>query len=193
MTTSPEPEVISFATSSEWSEWLAQNHTLQHGIWLRMYKKGSGIPSINYAQALDEALCYGWIDGQKKSYDDTSWIQRFVPRRAKSVWSQINCGHIERLTAEGRMEAPGLQAVEDAKADGRWDAAYASQKSAAPPEDFLSELNKNEAAKGFFGTLNKANVYAILYRIQDAKKPETREKRIRTFIEMLARGEKIHG
>lgn len=185
-------QIIAFPTPQSWAEWLADNHAMDEGIWIRLFKKGSGIPSITYQEALDEALCYGWIDGQKKACDDTSWLQRFVPRRPKSGWSKINCGHVERLIALGRMQPSGLKAVETAKADGRWDAAYDSPSAASVPEDFQRALDTNEAARAFFERLEKRNSYAILYRIQTARKPETRAKRIETFIAMLARGEKIH-
>lgn len=187
-----EPETSTFATQESWREWLQEHQTLADGVWLRMFKKGSGVPSITYAEALDEALCVGWIDGQKRSFDDTSWVQRFVPRRARSMWSKVNRQHVQRLIDEGRMQEAGLREIEKAKADGRWDAAYDSSSTATPPEDFRLALAANEAARAFFEQLNRPNVYAILYRIQTAKKPETRERRIATFVEMLAKGEKLH-
>ncbi len=185
-------EIIAFPTPQSWAEWLAENHARDEGIWIRLFKKGSGIPSVTYQEALDEALCYGWIDGQKKAGDDTCWLQRFLPRRPRSVWSKINCGHVERLIALGKMQPSGLKAVEEAKADGRWDAAYDSASTATVPEDFQRALDDNDAARAFFERIDRTNRYAILYRLQSAKKPETRAKRIETFIDMLARGEKIH-
>ena len=182
----------SFASKSRWGKWLAANHEKSDGIWLRIFKKESGVKTITYAEALDEALCYGWIDGQKKTFDGDSWIQKFTPRRARSIWSKRNIEHIERLTNEKRMKAAGLKAFEDAKKDGRLDAAYDSPSNSTPPDDFLKLLEKNKKAKAFFDSLNKANKYAITWRLQTAKKPETREKRMNTILEMLAKGEKFH-
>ena len=190
--TQDEPETLTFATQKAWREWLQENQTLEAGVWLRMYKKGSGIESINYAEALDEALCVGWIDGQKRSFDETSWVQRFVPRRPRSTWSKVNRQHVQRLIDEGRMQEAGLREVEKAKTDGRWEAAYDSASTSVPPDDFLQALAQNAAAREFFERLDRQNVYAILYRIQTAKKPETRERRIATLVEMLAKGEKLH-
>jgi uncharacterized protein YdeI (YjbR/CyaY-like superfamily) len=184
--------IISFETPAEWAQWLAANHAESSGVWLRMFKKGTGISSINYAEALDEALCYGWIDGQKNKYDERSWLQRFTPRRAKSIWSKINTGHVERLVKAGKMQAAGMKEIEAAKRDGRWQKAYDSHKNMTLPEDFLNELEKDPPAKTFFETLNKTNLYAIAFRLQTAKKPETREKRMKQILEMLAKGEKFH-
>src|SRR5258708_24300061 len=180
-----------FKSSADFRRWLEKNHARSDGIWLRIFKKTSGEKSVTYAQALDQALCYGWIDGQKKPFDQQSWLQRFTPRRPKSAWSKINTEHVARLTKDGVMTAAGLKAVEAAKADGRWLAAYASQRNAGPPEDFLKELGKNKKAKAFFETLNKANVYAIVYRLATAKKPETRAKRMKTILAMMAQGKKF--
>jgi len=184
--------IISFESPSEWAEWLAANHTQQSGIWLRIFKKGSGVTSITYAEALDEALCYGWIDGQANKYDEHSWLQRFTPRRKKSIWSKVNTQHVERLIKAGKMKAAGLQEVEAAEQDGRWQQAYDSQKNFTIPEDFLRELEKDSKAKSFFETLNKTNLYSIAFRLQTAKKPETREKRMKAILEMLSKGEKFH-
>ena len=162
------------------------------GVWLKLSKKDSGIPSITYEEALDAALCYGWIDGQKKGFDDQYWLQKFTPRGPKSIWSKINTEKAERLIASGEMKSAGLKAVEAAKKDGRWDAAYEGQKTITGPEDFQAALDKNKKAKTFFATLNGVNRYAVLFRIHNAKKPETRVKRIQQFVEMLERGEKIH-
>jgi uncharacterized protein YdeI (YjbR/CyaY-like superfamily) len=184
--------VISFKRPEEWRDWLEQNYHSLTGIWVRFYKKGSGITSVNYQEALEEALCYGWIDGQAKPFDDKSWLQRYTPRRARSIWSKRNIEKIALLEASGRMRPSGLSAVESAKADGRWDKAYDSPGNMSVPDDFLDELSKDKKAFAFFETLNKTNKYAITWRIQTAKKAETREKRIRTILEMLSRGEKFH-
>ncbi len=187
-----EAPTKSFATASAWEKWLAANYEKSEGIWLRIYKKDSGKKTVTYAEALDEALCYGWIDGQKKKFDDESWIQKFTPRRARSIWSKRNIAHIERLTKEKRMKAGGLKAFEEAKKDGRIAAAYDSPANSTPPEDLLNLLEKNKKAKAFFETLNKANKFAITWRLQTAKKPETREKRMKIILEMLDKGEKFH-
>jgi uncharacterized protein YdeI (YjbR/CyaY-like superfamily) len=165
---------------------------------MRIFKKTSvragrsGEASITYAEALDQALCFGWIDGQKKPCDERSWLQKFTPRRAGSGWSKTNTQHVERLSRSGLMESAGRKAVEEAKVDGRWQAAYDSPRQAAPPEDFMAALARNRKARLFFRTLNKANVYAIVYRLQTAKKPETRARRMNMIVEMLERGEKFH-
>ncbi len=185
-------QIVTFKSPAAFRGWLAKNHAQSDGIWLRIYKKGASELSVTYAQALDQALCYGWIDGQKQKFDQTSWLQRFTPRRPRSGWSKINTQHAERLMKSGEMTPAGLKAIEAAKLDGRWKAAYDSPGNAAPPDDFLRELNKNRKAKAFFETLNKRNTYAIVYRLQTAKKPETRTKRIQQFVAMLARHEKLH-
>lgn len=184
--------ILSFDTPDEWIAWLEKNHVTSHGIWMRFYKKNSGIIKVNYAQALEEALCYGWIDSQVKSYDEKSYLQKFTPRRSKSIWSKINTAHIERLMKEGRMKPAGLAQVEAAKKDGRWDAAYHSPTTMEVPKDFLKELAKDKKAEAFFKTLNKTNTYAIAWRLATAKKPETRERRMKVLVEMLAKGEKLH-
>ena len=185
-------ETLAFKSSAAFRKWLAANHDKVDGIWLRIYKSKSNQASVTYAEALDQALCYGWIDGQKQPHDEHSWLQKFTPRRVRSGWSKINTQHAERLIKDGLMASAGLKAVEAAKADGRWHAAYASPKNAAPPEDFLKALGRDKAAKAFFETLNKANVYAIVYRLQTAKKTETRERRMQNILAMLSRGEKFH-
>lgn len=192
MATPKELPELFFETQHQWEKWLAKNHTQEDGVWLRMYKKDTNIPSINYAQALEEALCYGWIDGQSKSIDEKCFKQKFTPRRAKSIWSERNTKHIERLTAEGKMKPAGIHQVELAKADGRWEKAYATQKEATIPDDFMAALKKNKKAAAFFETLNKQNKFAIYFRLQNAKKPETRAKRIVDFIAKLERNEKFH-
>jgi uncharacterized protein YdeI (YjbR/CyaY-like superfamily) len=171
-------KIITFTSSRDLRAWLAKNHSESGGIWLRIYKKKSGEPTVTYAEALDQALCYGWIDGQKKPYDGQSWLQRFTPRRSKSPWSKKNTEHAQRLIASGEMAPTGMKEVEAAKADGRWSAAYEAFGKATVPEDFQ--------------TLNKTNLYSIVYRLQTAKKPETRERRLRAIIEKLSRGEKFH-
>lgn len=184
--------VIAFASSRLFRDWLSKNHGKSAGIWLRIFKKDSGAESISYAEALDQALCFGWIDGQKKPCDGKSWLQRFTPRRPRSGWSKKNTDHAERLIKSGEMTPSGLAEVSAAKADGRWKAAYDSFGSAAPPAEFLKELAKNRKASAFFKTLNKRNLYSIVYRLQTAKKPDTRRKRMETIIGMLERGETFH-
>lgn len=181
-----------FEKPSQWNNWLEKNYTETSGIWLRLYKKNSDITSITHDEALDEALCYGWIDGQVKPYDEKSWLQKFTPRRARSMWSKKNREHVARLTATGKMKPAGLQEVERAKADGRWESAYDSPSSMTIPDDFLKELFKNPKTEAFFKTLNKTNTYAIVWRLQTAKKPETRARRMKAILEMLAKGEKYY-
>ena len=184
--------VLAFEKPSQWRAWLAKNHAGSEGAWLRLYKKGSGHPTLTHAEALDEALCYGWIDSHKRPKDAVSWLQRFSPRRPRGNWSRINTQHVERLTAAGKMTAAGLKEVAAAKEDGRWQRAYDPPSASTIPADFLKELAKDKKAKAFFDTLNRANLFAIAYRLQTAKKPETREKRLRAILEMMARGEKFH-
>jgi uncharacterized protein YdeI (YjbR/CyaY-like superfamily) len=185
-------KTMSFISSRDFRTWLEKYHSQSDGVLLRIYKKDSGVATVTYAEALDQALCFGWIDGQKKPYDKQSWLQKFTPRRPKSGWSKINTRHVVRLTKIGAMTPAGLEAVEAAKADGRWKAAYDSFVNAAVPNDFLRELARNKKANAFFATLNNTNLYSITYRLQTAKKPETREKRMRAIIEKLTRGEKFH-
>ena len=184
--------ILRFAHQEAWATWLHEHHASSAGVWLQIFKTAAGIASVSYAEALETALCYGWIDGQKKSHDEAAWLQKFTPRRAKSIWSKVNCEKAETLIRIGLMQPAGLAAVEQAKQDGRWDAAYDSQSRASVPPDFQAELDKHAAAKSFFETLNSQNRYAILFRIQTAKKPETRRRRIDEFIAMLARGEKLY-
>jgi uncharacterized protein YdeI (YjbR/CyaY-like superfamily) len=183
---------IEFKTAKAFETWLSKNHDNSNGIWLRIFKKGSGKKTISYAEALDVALCYGWIDGQKQAQDEQAWLQKFCPRGAKSIWSKINIGHVQRLIDEGRMRPAGLKAVEKAKEDGRWEKAYDSPSKMTIPEDFLKELRKNKKAEANFKGLNKTNLFSIGFRLQTAKKRETREKRMKQIIEMLAKGEKFH-
>jgi len=184
--------IISFATQQDWEAWLKEHHTATTGMWLKIAKKDTGIPSLSYAEALESALCYGWIDGQKAPCDEQYWLQKFTPRGPKSLWSQVNCDKATALLASGRMQPAGIQQVELAKADGRWEAAYASQSKITIPDDFQRELDKNQKAKEFFTTLNSVNRYAILFRIHTAKKPATRSARIKTFIEMLSDHQKLY-
>jgi uncharacterized protein YdeI (YjbR/CyaY-like superfamily) len=185
-------EILSFRSSSDFRKWLAANHRKSDGIWLRIFKKDSGEVSITYGEALDEALCFGWIDGQKQRHDDNSWLQRFTRRRPKSGWSRINTQHAQRLIQADRMKPAGQAEIDAAKKDGRWTAAYDSPSNATFPEDFLAALHRNRKAEAFFETLNKANRYAIAYRLQTAKKPETKRKRMEMILAMLARGEAFH-
>src|SRR4051812_17068178 len=183
---------MQFQDQDAWAAWLELHHADSPGIWLRHAKKASGLASVTYDEALEVALCYGWIDGQKKGYDESSWLQKFTPRGAKSIWSKINREKATALIESGKMQPAGLKAIEAAKADGRWDAAYDSHSTATAPDDLQVALNKNKKAKDFFATLNSQNRYAILFRIQTAKKAETRAKRIQQFVEMLARNEKLY-
>ncbi len=184
--------ILEYKTAKSFETWLEKHHANSSGIWMKIFKKDSGIKSISYAEALDVALCYGWIDGQKNAYDELAYLQKFCPRREKSIWSKINIGHVERLINSGRMKAAGLMEVEKAKADGRWEKAYDSPSNMTIPEDFLNELTKNKKAEEFFKGLNKTNLFAIGFRLQTAKKQETREKRMKEIIEKLARAEKFH-
>lgn len=185
-------QTIAFKSPRAFRAWLTKNHDRSEGIWLRIYKKDCGAATVTYAEALDQALCYGWIDGQKQAYDAQSWLQKFTPRQPNSGWSKNNTKHAERLIKSGAMTAAGFKEVEDAKADGRWQAAYDAFSSGAVPDDFLKELERDKKAKAFFATLNKTNLYSIVYRLQTAKKPETRAKRMQAIIAKLARGEKFH-
>jgi uncharacterized protein YdeI (YjbR/CyaY-like superfamily) len=185
-------QVISFETQHDWEAWLKEHLTDTKGIWLKLAKKTAGAPSVSYAEALDSALCYGWIDGQKASFDDKYWLQKFTPRGARSIWSKVNCDKATALIADGRMQLAGIRQVELAKSDGRWEAAYESQSKITIPDDFQRELDQNQRAKEFFSTLDSANRYAVLFRIQTAKKPQTRSARIQKFIEMLSQHQKLH-
>ena len=183
--------ILFFQTPKDWEDWLSKNEQ-SNGVWVKFAKKASGIQSLTYAQALEPALCYGWIDGQAKTVDETYYMQKFTPRRPKSIWSKRNIGIVERLIAEGKMRPAGQAAIDAAKADGRWDQAYDSPSNMQIPEDFQALLDAHPKAKAFYGTLNKTNTFAILWRIQTAKKPETRSARIEKLVTMLERGEKIH-
>lgn len=191
MPNSTELPILPFETKKKFADWLAKNHDKSAGLWLKIAKKATGISTVTYAEALDVALCYGWIDGQRNGFDDQYFLQKFTPRRPKSIWSRINVGHVERLIASGEMKPSGLKAVEAAKQDGRWEAAYSSQKAIEVPADFQSALDKNKKAKAFFEGLTGSRRYAFLFRIETAKKAETRQKRIQQFVEMLAKGETL--
>lgn len=182
-----------FADPGALEAWLEKSHGTSDGLWLKIAKKGTGERSVTYAEALELALCFGWIDSQKRGFDEQYFLQRFTPRRPRGRWSQINREKAEALIAAGRMRPAGLAEVDAAKADGRWDAAYAGQRTAEVPADLQRELDASPAAAEFFTGLDGANRYAIVYRLNDAKKPETRERRLRKFLAMLERGEKIHG
>ncbi len=184
--------VLECASVEEWEAWLEQNHASASEAWLRFAKKGSEAVTVSRAEALEVALCYGWIDGQAATQDEDYWLQRFTPRTRRSKWSKINCEAVEALIQMERMRPAGMAAVEAAKADGRWDAAYAPPSSIGVPEDLRDALRQNPEAEAFFQTLDAQNRYAILYRIHDAKRPETRARRIEKFVGMLERGEKVH-
>jgi uncharacterized protein YdeI (YjbR/CyaY-like superfamily) len=186
-----EPK-LTFATQEEWEAWLENNGSTASGVWLRLAKKSAAEPTISYAQALESALCYGWIDGQKKAENEHYFVQRFTPRRARSIWSKINTAKAEALIASGRMRPAGLLEVDRAKGDGRWDAAYSSASTSTIPDDLQQALDANPKAREFFLTLNSTNRYAILFRIQTVKKAETRARKIAQYIEMLGKGEKLH-
>jgi uncharacterized protein YdeI (YjbR/CyaY-like superfamily) len=184
--------ILPFPSREAWEAWLEAEHERSPGVWLKIAKKASRIDTVTHAEALEAALCFGWIDGQRNSFDEKWFLQRFTPRRPRSRWSQINRDKAEELIARGAMRTAGLREVERAKADGRWQAAYASQSNIVVPPDLQRALDASPAAKEFFETLDSTNRYAVLYRIHDAKRPETRTRRIEKFVAMLARGEKLH-
>jgi uncharacterized protein YdeI (YjbR/CyaY-like superfamily) len=181
-----------FSQKKDWAAWLVRNHDKSPGVWLRLAKKASGIPSVSYSEALEAALCHGWIDARKRSESETTWLQQFTPRATKSIWSKINREKAMALVKAGRMKPAGLAQIERAKKDGRWEAAYDSPSSATAPPELQAALDQNPRAKAFYATLDSQNRYAILFRIQTAKKPETRVKRIQRFVEMLEKNEKLH-
>lgn len=184
--------ILSPPDAAAWSKWLGSNHASSRGVWLKIRKKQSGSTSMTYAEALEAALSWGWIDGQKRTFDDASWLQRFTPRGSKSIWSKVNRDKALALIEAGKMQAPGLAEVERAKADGRWAAAYDSQSRATVPPDLAKALRANPLAARFFATLESHNRYAVLFRIHTAKKPETRAARIEKFVAMLSRHETLH-
>lgn len=184
--------ILAFASAAEWEAWLDEHHASAAGVWLRLARKGSGIESVSRSDALDAALCYGWIDGQAASLDDHFWLQRFTPRTASSKWSKVNRQKVEKLIEAGRMRPAGLAEIERAKRDGRWDRAYDSPSTAAVPDDLRRALDENPRAREFFDRLDSRNRYAILHRIQTAKRAETRARRIEKFVAMLDAGETLY-
>ena len=192
---SPKPAELPvrvFKDAAAWEAWLDRYHAKSAGLFVRIAKKASNVESVSYAEALDVALCYGWIDGQKRAFDEATWLQKFTPRGKRSIWSKINRENVRRLIESGRMQSSGLEAVERAKANGQWDSAHDSHRTARVPDDFQRALDAHPRAKAFFATLNSANRYAILFRIQTVKRAETRAKKIEQFIGMLERHEAIH-
>lgn len=183
---------MAFRTASQWERWIAKQPRSSKGVWLKLAKKDSGIRSVSHQEAIDGALCHGWIDGQLQKYDERCWLIRFTPRSSRSKWSKINQARARTLSDDKRLSPAGLEEIQRAKADGRWEAAYAPQSKAVVPLDLQQALDKNPKAKQLFLKLDSANRYAILYRVHDAKKPETRAKRIEQYVEMLARGETLH-
>ena len=184
--------ILPFESQVAWEQWLETNHAQSNGVWIKIAKKDSGIASINHAQALDMALCFGWIDGQRLKFDEYHFLQKFTPRRSKSTWSKVNQDKVAALSEQGKMRDAGLKEVERAKADGRWEAAYESQSKMEVPEDLQQALDKNPAAQAFFNQLNRANRFSILFRVTTAKKAETRQNKKEKFIEMLNEGKKIY-
>jgi uncharacterized protein YdeI (YjbR/CyaY-like superfamily) len=185
-------ETLAFASPAALDAWLARHHASSPGIWLQLAKKAANVPSVTYAEAVEVALIWGWIDGQKRSLDANAWLQRLCPRGKRSIWSKINREKVQRLVESGRMQSPGLEAVDRAKANGQWDSAYDSHRTAGVPDDLQRALDAHPKAKAFFATLNSANRYAILFRIQTVKRAETRAKKIEQFVGMLERHEVIH-
>jgi uncharacterized protein YdeI (YjbR/CyaY-like superfamily) len=187
-----ELPVLEFKSQADWERWLDKNQSRTDGVWLKYAKKDSGIKTLNHSEAIDAALCYGWIDSQAKGFDEKYYLVKFTPRRAKSVWSKINVERAARLIAEGKMKPAGLAQVEAAKTDGRWERAYAGQATAEIPEDFKAALAKNKKAAEFFESLTKANKYAFIWRLHHVKRPETRAANIEKYVQMLAQGQKFH-
>jgi uncharacterized protein YdeI (YjbR/CyaY-like superfamily) len=192
MTVHDDLPILPFASQCAWEGWLAERHADARGVWIKVARLASGIESVTHAEALDVALCYGWIDGQRRSYDADYYLQRFTPRRPRSKWSQVNRRRAGELIEQGRMRPAGMREIERARADGRWDAAYPAQRVATVPDDLRAALDANDAAAAFFATLDSRNRYAILHRIQDAKRPETRARRIEQFVAMLSEQRKLH-
>lgn len=183
---------VAFSSALDWEEWLEEHHAVSDGVWVKIAKKGTSIESVRYPEVLESALCFGWIDARREALDERYFLQRFTPRQSRSRWSRINCEKAEQLIAAGRMRPAGLAEVERAKADGRWEAAYEGQARISIPDDLQRELDRRPTAKAFFEQLSSQNRYAILYRLQDAKKPETRARRLATFVAMLEAGQSIH-
>jgi uncharacterized protein YdeI (YjbR/CyaY-like superfamily) len=192
MATQQSLPVKKFASAKAWQTWLAKNYDKSNGVWLMFAKKNANKPTVTYEEAVEVALCYGWIDGQGNSYDEEYWLQKYVPRQAKSIWSKKNIERTERLIKEGKMQAAGLKAIEAAKANSTWEKAYDAQSDMTIPDDFLKALRRNKKANAFFKTLNRTNLFSIVFRLQTAKKEETRQKRITAIIEMLEREKKFH-
>jgi uncharacterized protein YdeI (YjbR/CyaY-like superfamily) len=188
----PDIPILSFNSQKAWADWLHSNHNTFPGIWIRFYKKNSGVDTVTYDDALEIALCYGWIDSLVNKYDELSYIQKFTPRKPKSIWSKRNTEKVEVLIKAGLMQPAGYEQIELAKADGRWDAAYNSSSNMTFPDEFLTALSKNKKAQMFFDTLNKTNKYAIAWRLETAKKPETKMRRMHQILEMLEKEEKFH-
>jgi uncharacterized protein YdeI (YjbR/CyaY-like superfamily) len=184
--------ILQFDDQAAWADWLERHHADAGGAWLKLAKKGRGVTTVTYGEALEEALCYGWIDGQVARHDESFYLQRFTPRRPRSKWSANNRDKVELLIAEGRMKPSGLKAIESAKADGRWDAAYPAQSAATVPDDLQQALDEHPEAKAFFETLSSQNRYSFLLRLHNVKRPETRAKRIATYIEMLSEHRTFH-
>ncbi|HEX2043243.1 MAG TPA: YdeI/OmpD-associated family protein [Acidimicrobiales bacterium] len=184
--------VVAFESQAAWEDWLEEHHATANGVWVKMAKKASGIPTVTHPEAVESALCYGWIDGQRNRFDDRWFIQRFTPRRPRSKWSKINRAAAERLIRDGRMRPAGMREVERARADGRWDAAYDAPSAATVPDDLQRALDENPDAATFFATLDRRNRLAVIYRVQDAKRPETRARRIEKFLAMLNAGTKLY-
>lgn len=183
---------LTFANQAEWESWLELNGSAVSGVWLRLAKKTADERTVSYAEALESALCHGWIDGRKQAESERYWLQRFTPRTARSIWSRINKAKAEALVSAGRMQPGGMREIDRARQDGRWDSAYSSASKSTVPDDLQKALDANKKAKAFFATLDSQNRYAILFRIQNVKKAETRARKIARFVEMLANGEKLH-
>lgn len=192
METFKDLPVHAFETQTAWRAWLDRHHAEAGPVWLRIYKKDSGQPTVTYAEALDEALCYGWIDSTKQTYDADSYLQRFGPRQPRSVWSKVNREHVTRLIDAGKMQPAGLRAIEAAKANGQWERAYDASSTASVPDDLQARLDAEPEARAYFESLNKTNRYAILYRIQAVKKPETRLKRLEWAMDLLRRRQTLY-
>lgn len=189
---SEQNNTIIFKSPEEFNNWLSENHSCSNGVWIRSFKKDSGIKSLTHDEALDEALCFGWIDGQAKKYDENSWIQKFTPRRVRSIWSKRNIERVEELIKTSKMKPSGLKAINEAKKNGRWENAYDSPGNMKVPEDFLKEISGNKKSLKFFESLNRTDKYSIVWRLQTAKKPETRVRRMKKILDMLSKGEKFH-
>jgi uncharacterized protein YdeI (YjbR/CyaY-like superfamily) len=183
---------LTFRSQREWEDWLEANHEISPGVWLKMAKQGSGVESVSHREALESALCYGWIDARRNALDARFFLQRFTPRGRRSTWSRVNRDKATELEKAGRMKPAGLGEIERARKDGRWEAAYEPQSTATVPDDLQRELDSNPRAREFFAALDSRNRYAILYRLQDAKKPETRARRLAQFVAMLNEGKKLY-